>query len=203
MKTLTPILNKKIKKESMTFGKYKITLKCVKEVKGHDDSLPFIAKMYVNNKPFCEAYNDGWGGSAMLTITNNDLFEMVNDEVIKYSIIYGKREICKYTLSDIADELACIIIDNKKLWNIIKNNEVNNFIFYNGISSKMIHYTTTHENSYVNIDRLFKSKIMYLKLSEMIKEMCSKNNYKCINKNVPMDFIEKFDLKKYFNLNIY
>ena len=40
---------------------------------------------------------------------------MIDNEVIKYSIIYGKREIGKYTLSDVADELACIV-DNKKLW---------------------------------------------------------------------------------------
>lgn len=203
MTKLTPILNKKIKEESMTFGKYKITLKCLKQVKGHDDSLPFTAKMYVNNKPFCEAYNDGWGGSAMLTIINKELFEMIDNEVTKYSIIYGKREIGKYTLSDVADELACIIVDNKRLWNIIRDNECNNFIFYNGVSTKMIHYTTKGMKCYTPIKTLFETKAMYLTLSTMIKRECEYNNYKCINKNVPMDFIEKFNLQECFNLNIY
>ena len=198
-----PIINKGIKKESMTFGKYKITLKCLKQVKGHDDSLPFTAKMYVNNKPFCEAYNDGWGGSAMLTIINKELFEMIDNEVIKYSIIYDKKEIGKYTLSDVADELACIIVDNKRLWNIIRDNECNNFIFYNGVSTKMIHYTTKGMKCYTPIKTLFETNSMYLTLSTMIKRECEHNNYKCINKNVPMNFIEKFNLQECFNLNIY
>lgn len=203
MAKLTPILSKKIKEESMTFGKYKITLKCLKQVKGHDDSLPFTAKMYMNNKPFCEAYNDGWGGSAMLTIINKDLYDMINNEVIKYSIIYDKKEIGKYTLSDVADELACIMVDNKRLWNVIRNNEYDNFIYYNGVSIKMSHYTTLGENKNTPIDKLFECKTMYLTISTSIKRHCKYQNYKCINKNVPMDFIEKFNLQEYFNLNIY
>ena len=57
---MKPIINKGIKSESMVFGEYKITLKCVKQVKGHDDSLPFTAKLYVNNKVCCDAYHYQW-----------------------------------------------------------------------------------------------------------------------------------------------
>ena len=193
----TPILNKKITEESMTFGKYKITLKCFRQVRGHDDSLPFTAKMYVNNKPFCEAYNDGWGGSAMLTIINKELFAMIDNEVIKYAIIYDKKEIGKYTLSDVADELACIIVDNKKLWDIIRKHEDDNFIFHNGISTNIIHYTTKGMKGKTPIHTLFQTKSMYLTLSTMIKKNCENGNYKCYNTNIPSDFVEKFNMQKY------
>lgn len=192
-----PIINKGIKEESMIFGKYKITLKCLKQVKGHDDSLPFTAKLYVNNKVCCECYNDGWGGSAMLTIINNDLFNLIDNEVIKYNIMCGKKVIGNYTLSDVADELACVIVDNKRLWNTIRENEFDNFIFHNGISIKKIHYTTKGMVSYTPIHVLFNIKVMYLTLSTMIKRECE-NGYKCVNTNVPSEFIEKFNLQEYF-----
>ena len=49
---------------------FSITLKHLKEVFGHDDSLPFNAEVYVTNKEWgltdrkvATAWNDGWGGS--------------------------------------------------------------------------------------------------------------------------------------------
>lgn len=191
------IVCKKIKQESMTFGKHKITIKHFKRVKGHDDSLSYTCILYVNNKKCCEAYNDGWGGSAMLTIIDKELFELIDNVVIQYPIMYGKKEIGKYTLSDVADELACLVCDNKSLWKTIREKEFDNFVFYNGASVMTTHYTTPNSKLHTALLVLFKTTDNYVVIANMIKRMCTKG-YKCYNTNVPKEFIKKFNLEEYF-----
>jgi len=187
---LSPIINKEIKSESMTFGKHKITLKCLKQVKGHDDSLPFTAKLYVNNKVCCECYNDGWGGSAMLTIINEELFKVIDEEVTKYDISFNNKVFGKYTLSDVADELAWIIVDNKKIWKTIRENEFYNLIFSNEISIIQRHWVNRLTKFKTPIHILLENESMVNTLSKVIKEMADKG-YKLLNTNVPNEIIVK------------
>lgn len=46
-------------------------IKGFKEVHGHDDSLPFEARITLNGKVVGEASNDGWGGSNMYHFTDH------------------------------------------------------------------------------------------------------------------------------------
>ena len=68
-----------------TIGTYKCELKCFKVVPGHDDSLPYIAKLYVNNKYLCSLHNDGWGGETFVSdVQDNELYNKLDKEVRNY-----------------------------------------------------------------------------------------------------------------------
>ncbi len=43
-------------------GKDRYTLKECRLIEGHDDTLPYTAKLCLNGKPVCSCFNDGWGG---------------------------------------------------------------------------------------------------------------------------------------------
>lgn len=40
-----------------------IELRSVKLVHGHDDSIPYVGKLYIDGKHIANCENDGWGGS--------------------------------------------------------------------------------------------------------------------------------------------
>ena len=72
---------KGFKQDYNTFeiGGYKISLKNFKKVIGHDDSLPYVANVYVNGERVCTCYNDGWGGETNITqVMNETLLNEVN-----------------------------------------------------------------------------------------------------------------------------
>ena len=61
---------------------YNFSLRKFSEVKGHDDSLPYVATLYINNKKVCFLHNDGWGGeTTIVEIYNTKLFKEVENEI--------------------------------------------------------------------------------------------------------------------------
>ena len=67
----------------LMIGGHKFELRSYKEIAGHDDSLPFQAKVYVDGKECGVAYNDGWGGETEVRATKEGAFKTLN-EVEKY-----------------------------------------------------------------------------------------------------------------------
>lgn len=49
---------------------HKIELKNVREIPGHDDSLPYVADLIVDGKKVASLHNDGWGGETDITPTD-------------------------------------------------------------------------------------------------------------------------------------
>ena len=63
-------------------GGHTISLKSVKEQVGHDDSLPYAAILYIDNKKVAIIFNDGWGGETQYSqIFNNTLLEKAEDDI--------------------------------------------------------------------------------------------------------------------------
>ena len=89
-------------------GKYKCELKCFKEIVGHDDSLPYIAKLYINGKYVCKVMNDGWGGMSSIEEMNNkslyDEFNSFIKGIIAFT--YQDMTIKYHSLEDFCDFLA-------------------------------------------------------------------------------------------------
>jgi len=80
-----------------------ITVKLVnvREVYGHDDSLPFNAELCIHNPEWCNkltfvgrAWNDGWGGDSVIDTTTKSQRELVDklDNYLKenYQNSFGK-----------------------------------------------------------------------------------------------------------------
>ena len=89
-------------------GKYKCELKCCKEIIGHDDSLPYIAKLYINGKYVCQVMNDGWGGMSYIREMNNqslyDEFNSFIKDIVAFT--YHDMTIKYHSLEDFCDLLA-------------------------------------------------------------------------------------------------
>ena len=67
---------------TITIGGHKISLKSVKEQVGHDDTLPYAAILYIDNKKVAIIFNDGWGGDTQYSqIFNNDLLQQAEKDV--------------------------------------------------------------------------------------------------------------------------
>ena len=56
---------------------HSISLRNVREVDGHDDSLPYKADVYVNRHVVAELFNDGWGGDTDVTVCNGYASELL------------------------------------------------------------------------------------------------------------------------------
>lgn len=89
-------------------GQYKCELKCFKEIIGHDDSLPYIAKLYINGKYVCQVMNDGWGGMSFIREMNNkslyDEFNSFIKDIVAFT--YQDITIKYHSLEDFCDMLA-------------------------------------------------------------------------------------------------
>lgn len=89
-------------------GQYKCELKCFKEIIGHDDSLPYIAKLYINGKYVCQVMNDGWGGMSFIREMNNkslyDEFNSFIKDIVAFT--YQDITIKYHSLEDFCDVLA-------------------------------------------------------------------------------------------------
>jgi hypothetical protein len=87
---------------------YKCELKAFKEIIGHDDSLPYIAKLYINGKYVCQVMNDGWGGMSFIREMNNkslyDEFNSFIKDIVAFT--YQDITIKYHSLEDFCDMLA-------------------------------------------------------------------------------------------------
>lgn len=68
---------------SIMVGKHKVELRSFIETMGHDDSLPYQAKIFVDDKQVAIAYNDGWGGETNVQTTKEQAYPVMN-EIEKY-----------------------------------------------------------------------------------------------------------------------
>ena len=79
---------------------HSISLRNVREVDGHDDSLPYKADVYVNGVVVAELFNDGWGGDTDVTVFNEDAAELLkrihhwvtDNYAFKYTYKHGETE---------------------------------------------------------------------------------------------------------------
>lgn len=108
-------------KIDVIIGDYKFELKSFKKVCGHDDSLPFVGKLYVNGKCIAECSNDGWGGDA--NIYPNDKNINLYNKVKEY-IKDKKYDGFDAELPYIADSLAAREYDYRSVKRYMKKNLV-------------------------------------------------------------------------------
>jgi hypothetical protein len=98
-----------------------IELRQCKEVYGHDDSLPYNAKLFVNDVEVGKVYNDGWGGESVIeaNVQQDPLLTKVENYLHKnHSFVYtsrdGKRKCFPLDLGYVLDAAAYECIDRKK-----------------------------------------------------------------------------------------
>lgn len=95
--------------DAIEVGRNRFTLKDFKLQEGHDDSIPYTAILYMNDKPVCKCFNDGWGGITELTALDATSKALMASSVItvgKCKWSYRGTEF-DLTLDFIADTLAC------------------------------------------------------------------------------------------------
>lgn len=93
---------------SLDFGGTLIELKRLKEISGHDDSIPFCADLYINYKKIASVMDDGWGGP--LTYSNitpncDKLIDETKEKVKKYDWLI-KGEAYPYDLDMAIQEIV-------------------------------------------------------------------------------------------------
>lgn len=96
-----------------------LELRNVREVYGHDDSLPFNADLYVENREWGikdfnlvgRAWNDGWGGDTVIESINPVITKML-DALLRnnYKMVYASIT-WNLTLEELVTYLACLAID--------------------------------------------------------------------------------------------
>lgn len=112
--TLSTELVDKFFPTSTMVGGHNVELRSFIETVGHDDSLPYQAKVFVDGKEVAVAYNDGWGGETNVRVTKEKAYPLMN-EVEKYIREnkeqfplgeYGGHKLYHTNLSSVCDSLA-------------------------------------------------------------------------------------------------
>ena len=128
------------KKITMQFGKYVLELKKYRQIKGHDDSIPFEGELYCNGTHIAGCWNDGWGGEAQVkpVLANLALYNEVKKEVEKTNNLFDNPS-WFYDMAVVADLLAC---ENERyIW--LKETQ-KKYIIYEKKTSKaieMVHFS--------------------------------------------------------------
>lgn len=99
---------------SAKVGNHEVEIRSFKEIAGHDDSMPYQAKVYVDGKETAVVYNDGWGGESNVQATKTEAYKVLNEleQYIrdhKEEFFMGEYEGLKLyhtNLSSICDTLA-------------------------------------------------------------------------------------------------
>lgn len=114
--------------KEIVVGGHTFSLKNCKETIGHDDSLPYFAQLYIDNKKVASIHNDGWGGDTDIKeMYDADLYNKVENEVkdLSYSELDAPWDLGKSTIFDdlkirnlmsIADTIAYNIISLQNLY---------------------------------------------------------------------------------------
>ena len=100
----------------------------VREVFGHDDSLPFNAEVYIHNPEWCNrptfvghAWNDGWGGESNLDCDTKNQRELADklDNYLKenYKMKFDKFDL-EVRLMELIDYVVSYAFDNVKIMKI-------------------------------------------------------------------------------------
>lgn len=98
-----------------------IELHQCKEVYGHDDSLSYNTKLFVNDVEVGKVYNDGWGGNPVIEgpVPQESLLTKVENYLREnHSFVYttrdGQRKCFPLDLGYVLDTAAYECIDRKK-----------------------------------------------------------------------------------------
>lgn len=93
-------------------GRDRYTLKECRKIEGHDDTLPYNAKLCLNGKPVCICHNDGWGGVTeikALDIRSKAILSSMRLKVGQYKWSFNGTEF-PLEVEFIADTLACGVL---------------------------------------------------------------------------------------------
>ena len=98
-----------------------ITLMNVREVMGHDDSLPFNAEVYVRKDNsilthIANAWNHGWGGETNIDAISKDTKPIIDDleAVVKTFIVDLGKYSFPANLPLVIELLACCAVDGNR-----------------------------------------------------------------------------------------
>lgn len=98
-------------------GKDKFTMRNYADLVGHDDSLPYIGTLCLNNVPLCDCANSGWGEETRLTFRECSGFDLdvIKDSLKRYKWKF-RGDLFELELNFIADILAetCHLFSSKK-----------------------------------------------------------------------------------------
>lgn len=128
--------------DTFKVGGHEFTLKDCKEVYGHDDSLPYVANLYIDGKKVCSLFNDGWGGETTIPqVFNEKLFDKATEDIKGQPLPtfpWMKDEVYeKFTLKsivEIADILAYDLVEINKVFK--KCNKETSIIAFNGVTTR-------------------------------------------------------------------
>ena len=125
MKKKEPLDPKRIQILTQLTNNLWVCLANLRENKGHDDSLPYQADIYVMDRKASpdkkirftkvgSIWNDGWGGDSNLETISADYIQKLRDEVAKHQMYYKGKPFGEYDLETLCDEMACIWVDYTK-----------------------------------------------------------------------------------------
>ena len=166
---------------TIILGDYVFEMKCFKIIKGHDDSLPFQGKLYVNGRHIADCVNNGWGGACDLQKVdkNRELFDKMYAYVRQFVEFTFKDTTINYTLSSLADSLACKMADAQWLNKHQKTNLIfkkkgcdDIFISFKNPNGKKVDITQS-QLYVVNRRKIFDTIAKY-----------EEQGYRCINTNI-------------------
>jgi hypothetical protein len=176
-------MRKKIGK--MFCGKYFIEIRDFKEIAGHDDSLPFMGKLFINNIHVANCHNDGWGGEAVVAPMSNNisLFTEANEAIKKETWTYSNMTF-NYTMSFIADILAC----EWQTYLQVREMQKEHLVFENTNNQTLKFIPFNHKDnkgnlSPITIGELCKTTFGVQLIKDTI-EKYKKLGYKCLNTNL-------------------
>lgn len=168
-----------MKKPKMTFGKFILELKNFREIKGHDDSLPFDGELYCNGVHIAECWNDGWGGDANVkpVIDNIKLYNEVQSCVNKTNGLFGHSD-WYYTLPLLCDLLA----GEHMMYEYVKEAQKNNIIFKNQ-HGEFVAYNFKKNGKIIPIAELLRTETGVALIKKSIAEHTAKNEI-LLNSNI-------------------
>ena len=107
-------------------GDYKLRFKDIKEIAGHDDSLPFQGRLFVGATQVAFCHNDGWGGDAEVEEEGTTKAQELLDKVMPLLVAeYVEFRGTKYhyrSLADFSDSLACFTLECKEIVGYMRKN---------------------------------------------------------------------------------
>ena len=157
---------------TLTYGNNVFSIKGFKEIAGHDDSLPYQAKIYMNGKCIGTASNDGWGGPTNIYTSNANELERLGqaekflcENNFTENTYYGPLKV------DSVEFIADILADNANLAKDLTKASKKKIVFFNPKTSVMKTFNLALTKGQTIEERLMQSKLLRQDLANKVKSL--------------------------------
>lgn len=157
---------------TLTYGNNVFSIKGFKEIAGHDDSIPYQAKIYMNGKCIGTASNDGWGGPTNIYTSNanelerlNQAEKFLNENNFTVDSSYGPLKV------DSVEFVADILADNATLAKDLAKAIKKKVVFFNPKTNVMKTFNLALAKGQSVEERLMQSRMLRQDLANKVKSL--------------------------------